>query len=210
MALCVCGCGLETPIAQVSNQWTKQGEPRRTYPGHRAPRKEWHQEYAKANRAVLSENRRIWRSTTKMEALRRYGGDPPRCACCDERHIEFLNLDHINGDGGAIRRVNPRMSGLYLALWLKKNGWPDGIRVLCWNCNASRGSYGYCPHERAATVSIPTRRPRSSKPDYVHPLEEQPRPCAECRRSYKPLRRGLCARCYDHQYRPDRVRKAPK
>jgi hypothetical protein len=35
-----------------------------------------------------------------------------------------------------------------------------------------------------------------------------PRPCAECERLYKPLRRGLCARCWDHVYRPHRFKKA--
>lgn len=35
----------------------------------------------------------------------------------------------------------------------KKHGWQDlndcyYYRVLCMNCNKSRGSYGYCPHEK--------------------------------------------------------------
>lgn len=196
MALCLCGCGLETPIAKVSNQWTKKGEPRRTYPGHRESKREWFKAYAKSNRQTLSEKRRLWRSRTKMEALKRYGGDPPTCACCGVQHVEFLNLDHVNGDGGAVRRANPRMSGLYLALWLKKNGWPDGIRVLCWNCNASRGSYGYCPHEQSGPKPTVTPSVRQSDPDYVHPLVRPPAPCSECGRVSKPITRGRCATCY--------------
>jgi hypothetical protein len=33
-------------------------------------------------------------------------------------------------------------------VWLRDNGWPEGYRVLCHNCNSARGLYGYCPHER--------------------------------------------------------------
>jgi len=38
-------------------------------------------------------------------------------------------------------------------LWLKRHGYPaDEFRVLCHNCNAARGYYGYCPHERDKEV----------------------------------------------------------
>jgi hypothetical protein len=29
---------------------------------------------------------------------------------------------------------------------LRKQGSPLGYRALCYNCNASFGMYGYCPH----------------------------------------------------------------
>ena len=36
---------------------------------------------------------------------------------------------------------------------------------------------------------------------------QPPKPCSECGRLYKPLRRGLCARCYDRTHpRPSRAR----
>jgi hypothetical protein len=33
---------------------------------------------------------------------------------------------------------------------LKRRGYPqEGYTILCFNCNLSRGFFGYCPHERA-------------------------------------------------------------
>jgi hypothetical protein len=31
--------------------------------------------------------------------------------------------------------------------WLRNQGYPNGFRTLCHNCNLARGFYGYCPHE---------------------------------------------------------------
>jgi hypothetical protein len=65
------------------------------------------------------------------------------CACCGESNKEFLTIDHIKGGGSKHREeIGP---GLYE--WLIKNDFPEGFRTLCWNCNLSLGSYGYCPHQ---------------------------------------------------------------
>ena len=35
--------------------------------------------------------------------------------------------------------------------WIKRNNYPDGFQVLCWNCNSGKGANGgICPHERQA------------------------------------------------------------
>ena len=36
---------------------------------------------------------------------------------------------------------------------------------------------------------------------------EPPKPCVECHRLARPLRRGLCGRCYDRQRRPSLARR---
>ena len=82
----------------------------------------------------------------KMEVLFHYGGDPPRCACCGEMLLEFLSIDHIFG-GGYQHRKKLGLNGSSLYHWLIKNKFPEGYRVLCFNCNMSLGFYGYCPHE---------------------------------------------------------------
>ena len=79
----------------------------------------------------------------RLRCLRHYGGDIPVCACCKEAHLEFLAIDHINGGGNQHRREN----GENLYRWLRKNGFPEGYRVLCHNCNMAIGLYGKCPHE---------------------------------------------------------------
>jgi transcriptional regulator with XRE-family HTH domain len=88
----------------------------------------------------------------RLEALLRYGGDPPQCACCGETVVEFLAVDHVNGGGGKHRRaLHGRVSSIYL--WLRQEGYPDGFRVLCHNCNSAMGYYGYCPHQKKVAVA---------------------------------------------------------
>jgi hypothetical protein len=67
-----------------------------------------------------------------------------KCACCGDTHEEFLCIDHIDGKGAEHRREIGRQS---IYRWLIKNNFPDGFRLLCWNCNASLAYYGYCPHQ---------------------------------------------------------------
>jgi hypothetical protein len=90
----------------------------------------------------------------RHEVLTRYGGDPPRCACCRTHEIVFLTLDHVNGDGASERRLAAAergidgrgFAGIRFYRWLKRNGWPDGYQVLCWNCNTAKHRLGVCPH----------------------------------------------------------------
>ena len=39
-----------------------------------------------------------------------------------------------------------------LPWWLKKNGYPKGYRVLCYNCDMSLKLYDYCPHKSGAVI----------------------------------------------------------
>jgi hypothetical protein len=59
--------------------------------------------------------------------------------------LEFLAIDHINGRGRAERGKMGRY-GDSLYKWLRKEGYPEGYRVLCHNCDGALGWYGYCPH----------------------------------------------------------------
>jgi len=103
-------------------------------------------------RACRSERKRQFHQHDKLRCLTAYGGDPPRCACCDERILGFLTLDHVNDDGGEHRkRVNGGnfQGGAVMYGWLRRHGYPTdlGIRVLCFNCNAGRHwNHGICPH----------------------------------------------------------------
>lgn len=85
-----------------------------------------------------------YRQTKRLDVLTHYSDGVPTCACCGESHIEFLAIDHINGDGNKHRKVR---HGVAFYNWLITSGYPDGYRVLCHNCNSSIGFYGYCPHE---------------------------------------------------------------
>lgn len=77
----------------------------------------------------------------KSAAIAAYGGE---CACCGEAGYEFLTIDHPKGDGQEHRKAVGNGTAVY---WdLKKRGYPAEYRLLCMNCNHSRGMYGYCPH----------------------------------------------------------------
>jgi hypothetical protein len=83
-----------------------------------------------------------WRQRKRRELLDHYGG---KCACCGEEHYEFLSIDHING-GGTKHRAEVGKGDVFYK-WLRKNGYPEGFRVLCHNCNQAIGFYGFCPHQ---------------------------------------------------------------
>jgi hypothetical protein len=82
----------------------------------------------------------------KIKVLEAYGGENYCCACCGEKHYEFLSIDHINGDGKAHRK-ELGLTGNKFYKWLIKNNFPKGFQVLCMNCNFAKGLYGHCPHK---------------------------------------------------------------
>lgn len=66
----------------------------------------------------------------------------------------FLSIDHINNDGADHYRRDP--SAVSLTKWLLKHGFPEGFRILCYNCNCGRHyNGGTCPHEEEAAVAAP-------------------------------------------------------
>ncbi len=77
----------------------------------------------------------------RVEAIEKYGG---RCVCCGEDEYKFLTIDHINNDGAEHRKKVPIS---YLTEWLKRNKYPSGFQLLCYNCNMAKGHYGTCPHK---------------------------------------------------------------
>lgn len=111
---------------------------------------------SKANRdadiEASRERERSYSHRAKREALVAYSADPPFCQCCKETIVEFLTIDHINGDGKQHRAEIGRSGGRATYVWLRQNGWPPGFRVLCFNCNAAAGLYGSCPHTYASST----------------------------------------------------------
>ncbi len=95
------------------------------------------------------------RREIRKTVLDHYGA--PRCACCNELfNYEFLQLDHINGDGAAHRAMlasstkkNNRgqgNAGAKLLGWIIRNNFPADFQVLCANCNFAKGDKKACPH----------------------------------------------------------------
>lgn len=80
----------------------------------------------------------------RKETITHYGG---LCACCNEDNIAFLCLDHIKGGGGKQRKQLKKNGGSGFYFWLRKNDYPKGYQILCYNCNNAKAKYGQCPHQ---------------------------------------------------------------
>lgn len=77
------------------------------------------------------------------EAFAAYGG---KCTCCGEERLEFLTFDHPDGGGRKHREAIGVGGGSNFARWLAREGYPEGYRLLCYNCNMALGYWKYCPH----------------------------------------------------------------
>lgn len=84
----------------------------------------------------------------KATVIDHYSNGPRRCACCGVTDLAFLAIDHIHGGGNKHRKTIKTTTGTAFYLWLIRNNFPEGFRVLCHNCNFARGAYGVCPHEQ--------------------------------------------------------------
>jgi hypothetical protein len=92
--------------------------------------------------AYLKKERGYEKSTMKRlkeKVFKHYGGDNPSCACCGENHMEFLVIDHINGDGAVQRKKEPMIRNSFYR-WIVKKGYPDDLQILCYNCNRCKGN----------------------------------------------------------------------
>lgn len=103
---------------------------------------DFHREKDRANGRRVSKNAVI---QLKADCLKHYG---EKCNCCGEKLIQFLTIDHTKGDGNKQRRelFGHNVGGLHTYRWLKKNNYPDGLQVLCMNCNWATRYGGNCPH----------------------------------------------------------------
>lgn len=82
----------------------------------------------------------------KDEVFAAYGGYI--CNCCGETGRTFLSIDHINNDGSKHRREIGAANGTAVYAWLRKNKFPPGFQVLCFNCNHSKSlNKGVCEHK---------------------------------------------------------------
>lgn len=93
------------------------------------------------------------RAKLRHTVLEHYSNATFACECCHEREYQFLAIDHVYPVGRKPKNGAPR-SGPTLYRWLINNGFPDGYRVLCHNCNLGRSiNGGVCPHEERYAVT---------------------------------------------------------
>jgi len=99
----------------------------------------WNKEWIANNRDKYNAAKWNYRDRVKRDTFTHYAGGVPTCACCGIVDIDVLVLDHVNDDGAEHRRSfntdGTRRGGLNIYEKLKKAGFPEGLQVLCHNCN---------------------------------------------------------------------------
>jgi hypothetical protein len=90
-------------------------------------------------------------------------GEKPHCQCpgCTVDFIEFLQCDHVNGDGAAHRKANRLWNGADL-LWRYVIEHPEersDFQVLCRNCNGAKFTRKRCPLHGQSHVAEPRQVP---------------------------------------------------
>jgi len=79
----------------------------------------------------------------RAEVLFHYGA---ACSHCGDPRLECLELDHVGGWGTYHRDdKGRRISGDEMWRWLKKNGFPDTVRLLCGSCHSALSYWGFLP-----------------------------------------------------------------
>ncbi len=111
------------------------------YSKYKRVHKEYMKKWGKKNKAYIKERNAYWKNLYRDAALKKYGG---KCNCCGEKEKKFLCIDHINNDGVEHRKK----IGSNIYSWLRKNNYPKGFQVLCYNCNNAKARYGKCPHQK--------------------------------------------------------------
>ena len=86
------------------------------------------------------------RKRERLIVFNHYCGGKIECACCGEKVIELLTMDHVDNDGKEHRLKDKR--AFNISLWLIKNNFPNGFQVLCFSCNWGKSFHGVCPHNK--------------------------------------------------------------
>jgi hypothetical protein len=91
-------------------------------------------------------------ANAKKLCIEYYSNGTNKCICCGESIYEFLSLNHINGGGNKDRKTFK--GARTFCEYLVKNNYPNGLNVMCYNCNLSYGFFGYCPHQKHKAKSV--------------------------------------------------------
>jgi len=122
---------------------------------------EYTKQWRKKNKEKFHATQKACYAKVRLEALTHYSKGTPKCACCGEDKLYFLSIDHIKGNGnthrkqlgmrqgGTIQSIGQKhkvtMGGNGFVYWLKKNEYPKGYQVLCYNCNFAKRQNSKCP-----------------------------------------------------------------
>ena len=126
---------------------------RKHYEENREKRLAYGKQWRDSNPEKMTLYRRRHVVKLKSETFDAYGGRI--CNCCGEEEPLFLSIDHINNNGADHRREIGSGGGKGFYTWLRKNNYPEGYQVLCFNCNVAKGHFGTCPHQMPENTIAP-------------------------------------------------------
>ena len=118
------------------------------YLDHKEEDKERNKEYTKQwrldnpEKVKLQGQRSVQR--LKVHVLFHYSKNDPSCVRCGNADVDVLCIDHIHGDGNQQRKRDKTGLGNAFYGWLKRNNFPEGFQVLCWNCNIKKRIREHC------------------------------------------------------------------
>lgn len=110
---------------------------------------------------------RMERDALRLEVLQAYSPELS-CSICQDRHLQFLVIDHILG-GGCSHRNEIGRGSFYRRL--RDDGFPEGYRVLCYNCNWKYGVRVQPKRELSDSTNIETVRKRAYRLRYPERYE---------------------------------------
>jgi hypothetical protein len=91
-----------------------------------------------AYKKINPDKARVYSKTSnkviKAEAMKYYCQGDIKCQGCGDDEFELLTIDHIDGNGNKHRQETGAKTGKNFCFWLKRNNYPSGFQVLCWNC----------------------------------------------------------------------------
>lgn len=86
------------------------------------------------------------KNNLRHDVLSYYSNGRMSCECCGEQIERFLTIDDADDFHHSYKQKIG--TGIRFYRWLRKNNYPYGYRVLCFNCNSGRDlNNGICPHK---------------------------------------------------------------
>lgn len=108
-----------------------------------------HQKIAEKPRSKTYLTQKKYQNKIRDEVFYHYSNGKNECECCGENDVRFLTIDHLMGR----KKVGhgKGFGGYRIHLFLRRNNFPKGYRVLCINCNSVLGKTGItiCPHKKS-------------------------------------------------------------
>lgn len=102
----------------------------------------------------------------KVEVFSSYSDGDVKCRWCGESDVDVLSIDHLDGNGADHRREiygGNISGGSRFYFWLKKNNYPDGFQVLCFNCQFKKRLTEIRPENPTHLQQVRARYVRSIK-----------------------------------------------